>query len=166
MGWKVLLYSCPRCEFDNALDDLGVPWVGGTKLPPGGTEEIRSQPAAAQGVADDSLDASKPITATGLDLYSPIHSKESKRPPPVRVASEWTAIGYPPDLATAMESLQRDLIKNYASGDALDVVVLRPHDEKGDEMTHLARVPYHSDMLPHWKYLMKSINEDSDKSTG
>ena len=61
MGWKVLLYSCPHCEFDNALDDLGIPWVGGTKLPPDGTEGIRSQPTGAQGVVDDSLDASKPM---------------------------------------------------------------------------------------------------------
>jgi len=31
-GWKVLLYSCPRCEFDNALDDAGVPWVDEANL--------------------------------------------------------------------------------------------------------------------------------------
>jgi len=27
LGWKVLLYSCPRCELDSALDGAGVPWV-------------------------------------------------------------------------------------------------------------------------------------------
>ena len=134
-------------------------------------EYIRSQ-LAAQGIVnsgqtstlsvDDSLNASR---STPESKDSVIKQKSNgakrKRPLSVRSAREWTALGYPPDQAAAMESLQSDLIRDFARRDARDVV-LRPLDEKGDEITRLACVPYHSDMLPHWKYLMKSINENSD----
>jgi len=176
MGWKVLLYSCPRCDLDNALDGVGVQWVGQAKLPPDGTELIRNKPAA-QGIINASKTSSLSGESSNLDMYEfhfaeesvdvslkpsrpTAESRERKQPPPVRPSSGWFALGYPLDQATAMESLQSDLTRNYARRDVWDVV-LRPLDEKGEEIAHLARVPYHSDMLPHWKYLMKSINEDS-----